>query len=66
MYGINIPTTSELIANNKNNKEIAKTIGADMIIYNELDDVIDCCINTNKSPKEFETSCFNGEYINYK
>lgn len=66
MYGINIPTTDELIANNKNNKEIAKTIGADMIIYNELDDVIDCCINTNKSPKEFETSCFNGEYINYK
>jgi len=66
IYGINIPTADELIANNKNNKEIAKTIGADMIIYNELDDVIDCCINTNKSPKEFETSCFNGEYINYK
>jgi amidophosphoribosyltransferase len=64
MYGINIPTTSELIANNKNNIEIAKIIGADMIFYNDLDDVIESCINEyTKSPKEFETSCFNGEYI---
>ena len=64
MYGINIPTTNELIAYNKNNIEVAKNIGADMIFYNELDDVIDSCIDENKeTPKEFETSCFNGEYI---
>jgi amidophosphoribosyltransferase len=64
IYGINIPTTGELIANNKNNIEIAKIIGADMIFYNNLDDVIECCINkSTNSPKEFETSCFNGEYI---
>jgi len=65
VYGINIPTTIELIANNKNNIEIAKDIGANKIFYNELDDVIDCCINKYTNlPKEFETSCFNGEYIN--
>lgn len=63
IYGINIPTTDELVANNKNNTEIAKIIGADMIFYNVLNDVTECCINNTKSPKEFETSCFNGEYI---
>ena len=65
VYGINIPTTQELVANNRSNNEIAEILGADMVFYNSLEDVIDCCINNSShcSPKEFETSCFNGEYI---
>lgn len=65
VYGINIPTTQELVAYNRSNNEIAELLGADMLFYNSLEDVIDCCINNSShgSPKEFETSCFNGEYI---
>lgn len=71
VYGIDIPTSKELIANNKNEIEIAKTIGADKIFYNDLDDVIECCLSSipktdishNYAPREFETSCFNGHYI---
>jgi amidophosphoribosyltransferase len=71
VYGIDIPTTKELIANNKNEIEIAKSIGADRIFYNDLDDVIDSCLSSipkndidkKYAPKELETSCFNGDYI---
>ena len=71
VYGIDIPTSKELIANNKNEIEIAKIIGADKIFYNDLQDVIESCLSsipqndTNKycGAKEFETSCFNGDYI---
>lgn len=66
IYGINIPTTTELIAYNKTNKEIATSLGADMVFYNSLKDVIDSCMNNNiHSPKQFETSCFNGDYIDF-
>jgi amidophosphoribosyltransferase len=71
VYGIDIPTTKELIANNKNEIEIAKSIGADRIFYNDLDDVIDSCLSSipkndidkKYAPKEFETCCFNGHYV---
>jgi amidophosphoribosyltransferase len=68
VYGIDIPTTKELIANNKNETEIAKSIGADKIFYNNLDDVIDSCLSSIPKygidgPNELETSCFNGHYI---
>lgn len=65
VYGINIPTTQELIANNKTNNEIARILGVDKVIYNTLEDVIDACRSccVNGYPRNFETSCFDGEYI---
>ena len=59
VYGIDIPTSTELIAYDKNEHEIAIAIGADKIFYNDLQDVIDSCSDT----LEFETSCFSGDYI---
>jgi amidophosphoribosyltransferase len=58
IYGIHIPTSEELIAYKRSPLEIAEYIGADRVIYNSLEDVIKGCILP-----EFETSCFNGEYI---
>jgi amidophosphoribosyltransferase len=65
IYGINIPTTRELLAYNKTNEEIAELLGVTMVFYNSLDDVIESCTNNNgvRTPTEFETSCFNGKYI---
>ena len=59
VYGIDIPTSTELIAYDKNELEIAIAIGADKIFYNDLQDVIDSCSDT----LQFETSCFSGDYI---
>ena len=65
VYGINIPTTQELIANNKTNNEISEILGADMVIYNTLEDVTNACRESSiiSYPTEFETSCFDGNYI---
>jgi amidophosphoribosyltransferase len=64
VYGIDIPNNSELIANSKNENEIALEIGADRVIFNDLPDVIDaCCLHSIKKPLQFETSCFDGYYI---
>ena len=63
VYGIDIPNSSELIANSKNENEIAIEIGADKVIFNDLTDVIDACNLHSKNPLKFETSCFDGYYI---
>lgn len=43
IYGINIPTRHELIANKKTPDEIAEILGATRVIYNTLEDVVDAC-----------------------
>ena len=58
IYGIAIPTSEELIAHNKTNDEICGILGADYLIYNDLNDVIDSCRKINNSISCFETSCF--------
>jgi len=62
-YGISIPTSNELVAYNKTNDEIQTIIGADCLIYNSLNDVIESCRKVNNKIGEFETSCFDGKYI---
>ena len=66
VYGIDMPSASELIAHNKNNDQIAKEIGADMVIYQSLSDLIKACSiakDGKSGPEKFEISCFTGEYI---
>ena len=63
LYGIDMPATSELIASNRTDEEVAKEIGADWLVYQTLEDLIDTCKTGNPGIKEFETSIFTGEYI---
>ena len=63
VYGIDIPNSSELIANSKNENEIAIEIGANKVIYNDLNDVMDACSLHSNNQLHFETSCFDGFYI---
>jgi amidophosphoribosyltransferase len=58
-----MPAAEELVANNRNDKEIAERIGADWLIYQDLDDLIDAVQKGNRDIKEFDCSCFNGKYI---
>ena len=62
-YGIAIPTRKELVAYKKNDREIAEILGADYVIYNDLDDVIKICKELNPIIDRFETSCFDGKYL---
>ncbi len=63
VYGIDMPSAQEFLAHNRTVEEIAKLIGADWLIYQDLDDLIACARKGNKNIKQFDTSCFTGHYI---
>ena len=63
LYGIDMPATDELVASNKTTEEVALEIGADWLIYQTLEDLIDTVSVGNTSIEEFETSIFTGKYI---
>ena len=64
VYGIDMPTHSELIAYKLEENEVAAAIGADRVIYQRLPDLIDACMDTKYSlPQDFDCSVFNGCYI---
>jgi len=64
VYGIDMPAKEEFIAHDRSTEEIAKQIGADWLIYQDLDDLVEACIEgSNTDAKAFDCSVFNGEYI---
>ena len=63
VYGIDMPAAHELIAHNRSEQEICKVMGADRMIYQDLDDLIDAVRKGNSEIKGFDTSCFSNEYI---
>jgi amidophosphoribosyltransferase len=63
VYGIDMPTRSELIATGRTDEEIAREIGADAMVYQDLEALIESVREVNPELKQFETSCFNGVYI---
>ena len=63
VYGIDMPTVSELIAHDRSEQQVAEFIGADKLIYQNLDDLIDAVRRGNPKIQRFDTSVFSGEYI---
>jgi len=63
VYGIDMPAASELLASRINEDEMAKTIGADWLVYQTLEDLIEAVTYEETGIEAFETSCFSGEYI---
>jgi len=63
VYGIDMPAAHELIASNRSVSEIQDIIGADWLIYQDIDDLIEAVGFGNRTIKEFEASCFTGEYL---
>jgi len=63
VYGIDMPSVHELIAHGRSDDEVGRIIGADRLIYQDLDDLIEAVRQGNKKLSSFDASCFNGEYI---
>lgn len=63
VYGIDMPTRGELIATGRTTEEIAYEIGADELIYQDIDALVDDVRKTNPRVTSFEASCFSGRYI---
>ena len=63
VYGIDMPSRDELLATGRSDEEICKEIGADALIYQDLDALIADVKSRNPNIKAFDCSCFDGKYV---
>ncbi len=63
VYGIDMPSVHELVATGRSTEQIAAEIGADRLIYQDLQDLIDAAHEGNPKIRDFDTSCFDGVYV---
>ncbi len=62
VYGIDMPSAAELIAHDRTEEQVCELIGADWLVYQDLEDLIECSREGNPNADEFECSVFSGEY----
>ncbi|TVP90047.1 MAG: amidophosphoribosyltransferase [Pseudomonadaceae bacterium] len=63
VYGIDMPSAHELIAHGRTTDEVAELIGADWLIYQDLEDLIEAVSEGNPDIHHYDCSVFNGEYV---
>ena len=63
VYGIDMPAATELVAGGRSDEDVRALIGADWLIYQDLDDLINSVRFDNSEIDEFDTSCFSGVYV---
>jgi amidophosphoribosyltransferase len=64
VYGIDMPTQNELIAGNgKDVETIRQEIGADALVYQTIEGMIDAVKSTGTPIETFDCSCFDGKYV---
>lgn len=63
VYGIDMPSAKELIAHERTVEEIREIIGADWLLYQELEDLVTCVSDVNDSIDGWECSVFTGNYV---
>ena len=63
VYGIDMPTRAELLATGRTDEQICREIGADALIYQDLDALVAAVREGNPEIQQFDCSCFDGKYI---
>ena len=63
VYGIDMPSASELVAHERTDEEVGVVIGADKLIYQDLEELVAAAKAGNADIQEFDTSCFSKEYV---
>jgi len=63
VYGIDMPTSSELVAYNRTVEEVRAIIGCDALIYQDVDAMKKAIGSLNLVIKDFDASCFDGVYV---
>lgn len=63
VYGIDMPSRVELVAHNRTPEEIAEAIGADLVIFQTLPDLVASVRQFNPALEAFDCSVFTGEYV---
>ena len=65
VYGINMPSRHELVAHGRDLPDVVKALGADHVIYQEVEDM-KAAITEGSALEELDMSCFTGEYVTGK
>ncbi|TNF35471.1 MAG: amidophosphoribosyltransferase [Gammaproteobacteria bacterium] len=63
VYGIDMPAADELIAHGRTEEEVCRLIGADWLVYQDLEDLVAASKEGNPDIRGFDCSVFTGEYI---
>jgi len=63
VYGIDMPSASELVAYGRTDEEVCREIGADKLIFQDLPDLIKAVYQGNRKLQGFEDSVFSGKYV---
>ncbi|GAB3306798.1 amidophosphoribosyltransferase [Haliea atlantica] len=63
VYGIDMPSARELIAHDRTVEEVCELIGADWLVYQDLEDLIRCSREGNRKASGFDCSVFDGNYV---
>ncbi|MEW5011348.1 MAG: amidophosphoribosyltransferase [Cycloclasticus sp.] len=63
VYGIDMPAVSELVAHDRTEEEIQQAIGADWLIFQDLDDLFKSVKNKKSPIEEFDAACFDQRYV---
>jgi amidophosphoribosyltransferase len=63
VYGIDMPAAGELVAAGRTVEQVERKIGADWLIYQDLDDLVQAVHHEKAEVEGFDTSCFSGQYV---
>jgi amidophosphoribosyltransferase len=63
VYGIDLPARSEMVAYGRTEDEIAEAIGADRVVFQRIDDLVESTRKFNPEIKRFDCSVFDGKYV---
>jgi len=63
VYGVDLPSKKEFIANNLTDEEVGRVLGADMLIYQTIEDLIAVGKEHNPRINQFDASCFDSKYV---
>ncbi len=63
VYGIDMPSARELIAHGRTVEQVCQLIGADWLVYQDLEDLVQCSLEGNPDADGFDCSVFDGNYI---
>ncbi len=63
VYGIDMPSSEELVAHGRTEEEVATLIQADWLVYQDLEGLVSAVGRGNSAIQRFDTSCFTGDYV---
>ncbi|KAA0875863.1 amidophosphoribosyltransferase [Nitrincola tapanii] len=63
VYGIDMPSATELVAHGRSAEEVGEYIGCDWMLYQDLEDLKDSIRELNPVIQQFDTCVFDGQYV---